>query len=67
MLAVRRTTVTVIAGKLQAENLITYHRGHIVILNRLGLERLTCECYRTIRRRTDAGLPAADIARISEA
>jgi len=58
ILAVRRTTVTIIAGRLQEENLITYHRGHIALLNRAGLERLACECYKTIRRRTDACVPA---------
>jgi CRP-like cAMP-binding protein len=57
MLAVRRTTVTLIAGKLQQQNLITYRRGHIVILNRDGVERLACECYGAIRRRTDAAVP----------
>ena len=58
MLAVRRTTVTLIAGKLQDENLITYRRGHIALVNRVGLERLACECYRTIRRRSDVSVPA---------
>ena len=54
MLAVRRTTVTVIAGKLQEARLIRYHRGRIDVLDRAGLERMACECYRTIRRRTEA-------------
>ena len=54
MLAVRRTTVTVIAGKLQEARLIRYHRGRIVVLDRVGLEKMACECYRTIRRRADA-------------
>jgi CRP-like cAMP-binding protein len=54
MLAVRRTTVTVIAGKLQEARLIRYHRGRIVVLDRVGLEKMVCECYRTMRRRTDA-------------
>jgi CRP-like cAMP-binding protein len=54
MLAVRRSTVTVIAGKLQQAGLIRYHRGHIEIVDRLKLEETACECYRTIRRRTDA-------------
>jgi len=54
MLAVRRTTVTLIAGKLQEVGLISYRRGHIEIVDRLKLEEAACECYHTIRRRTDA-------------
>jgi CRP-like cAMP-binding protein len=54
MLAVRRTTVTVIAGKLQEAGLIRYHRGRIEVVDRLKLEEAACECYGTIRRRTDA-------------
>jgi CRP-like cAMP-binding protein len=53
MLGVRRTSVTIIANRLQAEGLIRYRRGHIVVLNRAGLEDAACECYRAIRRRTD--------------
>jgi CRP-like cAMP-binding protein len=53
MLGVRRTSVTVIANRFQADGLIRYRRGHIVVLNRAGLEDAACECYRAIRRRTD--------------
>src|SRR5262249_16999171 len=53
MLGVRRTSVTIIANRLQADGLIRYRRGHIVVLNRAGLEDVACECYRAIRRRTD--------------
>jgi CRP-like cAMP-binding protein len=53
MLGVRRTSVTVIANRFQANGLIRYRRGHIVVLNRAGLEDAACECYRAIRRRTD--------------
>jgi CRP-like cAMP-binding protein len=49
MLGIRRTTVTVLARALQAKNLIRYSRGHIIILDRKGLEACACECYRVIR------------------
>jgi CRP-like cAMP-binding protein len=47
MLGATRPTVTVVAGTLQRAGLITYHRGHITIVNRKKLERASCECYRT--------------------
>ena len=53
MLGVRRTSVTLIAHRLQAGGLLRYRRGHIVVLDRAGLEDVACECYRAIRRRTD--------------
>jgi len=48
---VRRTSVTLAANSFQADGLIRYRRGHIVVLNRVGLEHVACECYRAIRRR----------------
>ena len=48
MLGVRRTSVTEVAGKLQNEGVITYSRGVIRIVDRPGLERLSCECYQTL-------------------
>jgi CRP-like cAMP-binding protein len=53
MLGVRRSSVTVVANKLQESGLIRYRHGRIHILDRVGLEHLACECYRAIRRRTD--------------
>ena len=47
MLGVRRTTVTLLA-KTQAEGLIRYSRGHIVLTNRKGLENSACKCYHAV-------------------
>jgi CRP-like cAMP-binding protein len=49
MLGVRRTSVSVTATKLQEEGLITYKRGTINVRDRKGLEKVACECYRTVR------------------
>ena len=46
MLGATRPTVTVVAGTLQRAGLITYHRGHVTILDREKLEAASCECYR---------------------
>lgn len=57
MLGVRREGVTEAAGKLQADGLIRYHRGHITVLDRAGLESRACECYEVVRREYDRLLP----------
>ena len=46
MLGATRPTVTVVAGALQRDELIAYHRGHVTIVDRVGLERASCECYK---------------------
>lgn len=53
MLGVRRESVTEAAGKLQEAGVISYHRGHIKVLNRPALEQLTCECYAVVKKETD--------------
>jgi CRP-like cAMP-binding protein len=50
MLGVRRTTVTLIAGRLEAAGLIRGRRGYLHIINREELERHSCECYGQARR-----------------
>ncbi|MGI8544010.1 MAG: Crp/Fnr family transcriptional regulator [Aridibacter sp.] len=50
MLGVKRPSVSINANKLQQMELISYNRGTIKILNRTGLENLTCECYDEINK-----------------
>ncbi len=57
MLGVRREGVTAAAGKLQAEGLIHYNRGHIKVLDRARLEQRVCECYAVVKKEYDRLLP----------
>jgi CRP-like cAMP-binding protein len=50
MIGTQRTTVTVLAGDLQRRGLISYSRGSVRILDRDGLEAITCDCYPVIKR-----------------
>ncbi|QOC24221.1 Crp/Fnr family transcriptional regulator [Wenzhouxiangella sp. AB-CW3] len=56
-LGVRREGVTEAAGRLQKAGLIEYRRGRINVINRAGLERVCCECYKTVKRETERLLP----------
>ena len=49
-----RTHITKAAGILQRENLISYRRGEIRILDRAGLEAMSCECYKFLKRELES-------------
>ena len=51
MLGVRRPGVTVAMGVLERAGLIAHGRGNITVVNRAGLEKVACECYRAIKAR----------------
>jgi len=57
MLGVRREGVTEAAGKLQAEGVVRYSRGHITVLDRAKLEARVCECYAVVKKEYDRLLP----------
>jgi CRP-like cAMP-binding protein len=50
MLGVRRVSISDAANKFQAAALISYRRGRICVLDKPGLGKKSCECYRFIRR-----------------
>jgi CRP-like cAMP-binding protein len=49
MLGVRRTTVTLVAGRLEAAGVIKCHRGYIQIVSQEQLERASCECHAHVK------------------
>jgi len=55
MLGVRRPGVTVALNKLESSGVIHANRGHILICNRRGLERIAGPCY---------GVPESELAHV---
>ena len=51
MLGVQRPSVTLAVGTLQKAGLIQHRRGEVHVLDRPGLEAVTCECYHTVQQR----------------
>lgn len=50
MLGVQRPGVSIAAGGLRRAGLITYKRGNVAILDGVGLEKRSCECYGISKR-----------------
>lgn len=59
ILGVRREGVTEAAQKLQSHGFIRYQRGHIIVLDRAGLERNVCECYSVVKNEFARLMPDA--------
>lgn len=58
MLGVQRPSVSIAAAGLQRGGLITYTRGNVTILDGVGLEKRSCECYGVSKREFDRLLDA---------
>jgi CRP-like cAMP-binding protein len=56
ILGANRKSVTLAAQSMQTAGLINYRRGTIQVLDRLGLEKASCECYAIVKERFDAFL-----------
>jgi len=57
LLGVRRGSISEIEGKLRKDGLISYHRGHLALIDRVGLQARGCECYAVIKEEFDRLLP----------
>jgi len=57
LLGVRRESITEAAGRLQQGGFIRYRRGHIDVLDRVGLQSRACECYAAVKNEMDRLLP----------
>jgi CRP-like cAMP-binding protein len=48
-IAVRRAGITTEMGRMEQAGLIQRHRGRVSIMDRAGLEKASCSCYRVLR------------------
>ena len=58
MIGVRREGITEAAGHLQQAGIIRYRRGHITVLDRMGLTNNACECYKVVKHEVNRLLSA---------
>jgi CRP-like cAMP-binding protein len=49
LLGVRRTTVTLVAGRLEAAGALNCRRGFMQFVDRAGIEQSCCECYQHLK------------------
>ncbi len=48
-LGVRRAGITTAIAKLEQDGLVVHRRGHVTIVDREGLERVSCDCHRVVK------------------
>jgi len=60
MLGVTRPTVSIAAGPLKEAGLIQYSRGVMKIMDKAGLEKKACECYRAVKDHTGRFFPTGE-------
>lgn len=56
LLGVQRTTVNAVARVLQEQGLIAYRRGAIQVIDRPGLQKVSCDCYAAVEEHFHAAL-----------
>ena len=57
MLGISAADVTKATNLLQKAALIRYDAGEITVLDRLGVEKRSCECYGVVKKESDRLLP----------
>ena len=60
LLAVRRTTVTLVAGRLETAGLINCRRGYMKVVDRTALEQHCCKCYGRMKYRAPQPIAAQE-------
>jgi signal transduction histidine kinase len=61
LLGVRRESITLEVHKLQEAGAVRCSRGHIIVLDRLALERRACQCYAVVESASDRLAPKAAV------
>jgi hypothetical protein len=60
MMGVRRTSVSEVAGRLQAAGLISYARGLIKINDKKGLAAFACDCHLKVQSHFERFFPQGE-------
>ena len=63
LLGVQRTTVNAVVRNLQDEGLISIRRGRVIVTDRAGLVRRSCECYSVLESHFEAVIGASGSGR----